>query len=183
VLRDENSAPSFADKVVQIREASTESPRYVGSMTVEQLRHVRNLMLLCDSHRAHIGENKTVYSIQTLLRWKKQCEADSRQALQRLREVTPDGLRKIVAGGLEAHDAKLERVLRGLKERDTDAAFLMRGLIDELTEAYTWQRRKMPDPAMIAEFSSSVSRLNKMSGMLNAFIEAVRSAKDLQRKQ
>jgi hypothetical protein len=50
----------------------------------------------------------------------------------------------------------------------------MRGLIDELTKAYTWQRRRIPDPYTLAEFSSAVGKLARMSSVLDGFTQAVR---------
>ena len=41
----------------------------------------------------------------------------------------------------------------------------MRNLVDELTEAYTWQRQGL-DPDLVAEFSAATLRLTEMKNTL-----------------
>ena len=70
------------------------------------------------------------------------------EALERLREITPSGLRAIVADGLRAHDARLVKALGRLEAGDREAARLMRSLVDELAEAYSRLRQGI-DPGTV----------------------------------
>ena len=96
-----------------------------------------NLMLFCDPHHYVVDarDKEAIYTPEVLYRWKAQRESAPREALKRLREVTPVGLRKIVAEGLQQHDARLLGALDRLESNDREAAALMRDLVDELTEA------------------------------------------------
>jgi hypothetical protein len=182
VLRYENNEPYLIVDIAHIHAAYPGGPRYDERMNDGERRHASNLLLLCDVHHRIVDEHEQAYPARTLRRWKAQREAGPRRALRRLREVTPDGLRALVADGLKDHDDKLEHALYRLEERDAEAAALMRGLIDELTEAYTWQRRRMPDLYVLAEFSSAVSNLVKMSSTLDAFATAMRSYRRMPRE-
>ena len=165
--------PRLIVEIAHIYAAYEGGARYDRLMTNDQRRHFSNLMLFCDPHHDLVDKSEQAYPAETLLRWKAQREADPRQALERLREVTPHGLRTIVTDGLADHDDKLERALTRLEHRDAEAATLMRGLIDELTEAYTWQRRNLPDPDALFAFSTAVRKLTQMSATMDAFTEAM----------
>jgi hypothetical protein len=105
------------------------------------------------------------------LRWKIQRESDPREALKRLREVSPSVLRKIVAEGLERRDARLLSALDRLDASDKEAAFLMRGLVDELTESYTRMRQSL-SPEIMESFVMAVDRLPS-SEIMEKFTMAV----------
>jgi hypothetical protein len=181
VLRYQGDEPFLIVAIAHIHAAHPGGPRYNERMSDQQRRHVANLLLLCDVHHRIVDEHELAYPARTLRRWKAQREVGPRQALERLREVTPDGLRELVADGLRDHDDKLAHALGRLGDRDAEAAALMRGLIDELTEAYTWQRRRMPDPYVMADFSRAVGKLAGMSGTLDAFAAAVRTYRNMPR--
>lgn len=121
------------------------------------------------------GQERGEVSPTTLRRWKTQREANPREALKRLRDVTPAGLRKIAAEGVKDHDAQLTAAISRLQTRDKEASALMRSLVDELTEAYTEQRRQTLDPDVVYRFNCSVETLSRMSGVLDAFTNAVRT--------
>jgi hypothetical protein len=122
-----------------------------------------------------VDKDEKLYPDTMLRRWKTQREANPREALQRLREVSPAGLRKIVAEGLKDHDEKLLSALGRLEGRDNEAAALMRSLIDELAEAYARQRQQTLDPDMVVLFSRSVAELSRQSSVLDAFSTAIRT--------
>jgi hypothetical protein len=67
---------------------------------------------MCKPHHEVIDVRQPEqYTAEILLRWKALREASPSKALKRLREVTPPGLRKIVADGLRDHDARLVKAL------------------------------------------------------------------------
>jgi hypothetical protein len=171
VLRKVDGELHIIVQIAHIRGANLGSARYDETMSDDQRRHFMNLLLLCDPHHQMADSNEKLYTAEILLRWKAQRESDPQEAMKRLREVTPAGLRKIVAEGLEEHDVKLISALERLETSDRQAAALMRSLIDELTEAYTRSSRVL-DRDAIYEFSSATTRLNSLKGTLDEFIEA-----------
>ena len=167
VLREVNGQMHRIVEIAHIRGAYPGSARFDEAMTNDQRRDLANLMLFCDPHHDEVDakEKEEIYTLEVLHRWKAQRESAPREALKRLREVTPAGLRKIVAEGLQQHDARLLSVLGRLESDDREAAALMRNLVDELTEAYTRQRQGL-DPDLIAEFSAATLRLTQMKEAL-----------------
>ncbi|WP_143653610.1 hypothetical protein [Streptosporangium subroseum] len=162
-------------EIAHIRAAERGGPRYDPTMSDDQRRDFANLLLLCTAHHDHADEHPERVPVELLLRWKAQREADPYQALERLREVTPAGLRRLVAEGLQEHDAKVLDALARLEHSDQDAARLMRSLVDELTEAYSVQRRRMLDADLVYELKDAAHTLSKMNGTLGDFIEATRT--------
>ena len=160
-------------EIAHIRAAKKGGPRYDENMTDEQRRHISNLMLFCDPHHDIVDQHWEQYPPETLRRWKTQREAKPNEALKRLRDVTPAGLRKIVAEGLEDHDSRLLQALDRLNRTDRETAGLVRGLIDELTEAYTWQSRNVPDPEILTAFGIAVDKLWNIQETMAGFSGSV----------
>jgi hypothetical protein len=177
VLRETNGQMYRIVEIAHIRGAYPGSARYDETMTDDQRRDLPNLMLLCDPHHDEVDAKEEIYTLEVLYRWKAQRESAPREALKRLREVTPAGLRKIVADGLQQHDARLLSALGRLESNDREAAALMRSLVDELTEAYTRQRRGL-DPDLVMEFSAATLRLTEMKDVLEEFSVASVRAQD-----
>jgi len=167
VLRDVGGQMHRIVEIAHIRGAYPGGARYSRRMTDDQRRDLPNLMLFCDPHHDIVDakDNQKIYTAEVLLRWKAQRESAPREALKRLREVTPTGLRKIVAEGLQQHDARLLTALGRLESNDREAAALMRSLVDELTEAYARQQHSL-NPDLVEEFSAATYRLTEMSDMI-----------------
>lgn len=195
VLRHVEGEPRIIVEIAHIHAAEHNGPRYMEKMTVDERRHFSNLMLFCDPHHDLVDDRPDYYTATMLFRWKDQREAEPREALQRLREVTPAGLRKIVADGLEQHDIKMLQALDRLERKDRDAYVLMRSLVDELAEAYSLRRRQALDPDTVSSFrkavkdlrgsgldpdtvgtlSKAVRELRSLSSTLEAFSSAART--------
>jgi predicted phage gp36 major capsid-like protein len=141
-------------------------------MDDDQRRAFSNLILFCKPHHDLVDNNPRIYEIDTLARWKTQRESDPEEALERLREVSPSGLRKIVADGLHQHDEMMMSAISRLESTDREAAALMRSLIDELTEAYSLQRKAL-NPGLVEEFSTAVRQFRHLSGAIEQFSNAV----------
>lgn len=169
VLREVEGQIHLIVQVAHIGGAFPGSARFDSTMTDDQRRDLPNLMLLCDPHHRLADSKEEVYTLDVLRRWKAQRESAPREALKRLREVTPSGLRKIVAESLEARDTMLINALNRLETNDRQAATLMRGLIDELTEAYT----QALDPELVYDFSHAANRLYEIQETLDDFASAV----------
>jgi len=103
----------------------------------------------------------------------KNREANPREALARLRDVTPSGLRKIVADGLAQRDSQLLDALDRLESNDHAAATLMRTLLDELTEAYSELNNTSLNPHLIADLVEAASTLGNMRSVLVEFINVM----------
>lgn len=174
VLRTVNGEPCITVEIAHIRGAYPGSARFDSSMNDDQRRDHANLILLCNPHHDIVDkrEKEKIYTIELLHRWKNQRESDPQEALKRLRDVSPSGLRKIVAEGLEKHDAKLLQTLGRLQGRDEEAANLMRGLIDELTEAYSRQREVL-NAEMVDSLAITTDRLHRLQETLDNFGFAV----------
>lgn len=110
-----------------------------------------------------------------------------------LREVTPAAPRDIVADGLKQHDTRLLGAIERLAASDREAAVLMRGLVDELAEAYSRMRQglpaevmemfamavnSMPSGSVMEEFAMAVGTLDSLKGTLNGFTEAAYRIRD-----
>lgn len=168
------------------------SARYDPKMTDDYRCGFGNLVVMCKPRHETIDiREPDLYPAEVLLRWKAQREASPAEALERLREVTPSGLRKIVADGLRVHDARLVEALGRLEASDREAASLMRSLLDELTEAYSRLRHGIdPDtvdllhratrhlgdhlnPDVVGQLDKAARRLASMQSTLDALIDAV----------
>jgi hypothetical protein len=172
VTTEVNGEIRLTVEVVPIRGAAPESPRYDSAMTDDQRQDLRNLLLLCDQHRREVDAREIVYPVEVLHRWKAQRESDHASALRRLREVAPSGLRTVVGPGLQEHDARLLNAIGRLEETDSEAAKLLRSLLDELTESYTRQQGAL-DPAMVNDFYMATRQLARMQDVLEEYAAAV----------
>jgi len=192
-----DAGPRFVAQIAHIRAAEPGGARYDASMTDGERRDFRNLILLCYPHHVIADDKKQVrrYTVEMLTRWKQQREADPAQAVRRLQAVMPEALTKAVAAGVEKHNAALLAVLDRLETRnDREAAVVVRGLVDELTEAYSRLRQAIDRDTVeefstavfalqrmqfnsdtVEEFSSAVDALRRMGPTLNAFVEGMDS--------
>jgi hypothetical protein len=171
-MRDAAGEMRLIVEPVPIRGASPGSARYDETMNEDQRRDLRNLMLLCNQHRKEVDAKEVIYTVEVLHRWKSQRESGHHAAIKRLREVAPAGLAKIVAQGLQEQDATLLSAIGRLEETDSEAARLMRSLIDELTESYARQRGGL-DPATVNDFYMATRQLGRMQDILEEFVAAV----------
>ncbi|MGI5268662.1 hypothetical protein ACQEUU_05890 [Nonomuraea sp. CA-218870] len=160
IIREADGKYYVTGFICHIKAAYPNGPRYDKNMTDDQRRDIRNLILLCQPHHLRIDKERPQdYSVEKLQRWKVQREASPSEALKRLREVTPSGLRQIVAEGMKARDNKIMATLTRLEKSDREAAIALRSLIDELTEVYT-QGRHALDPDIISTLDSATRRLS-----------------------
>lgn len=172
VTREVNGETYLIVEAAPIRGLIPGSARYDSAMTDDQRRDLRNLLLLCDPHRHEVDAQEVVYTVEVIHRWKAQRESNHGAALKRLREVTPVGLRKVAAQDLQDHDLRLLNAIDRLEQTDSEAAKLMRSLLDELTEAYARQRGAL-DPAMVNDFYMATRQLGRMQDILEEFVAAV----------
>jgi hypothetical protein len=182
VLREVDGEFFGVAAIAHIKAAYPNGARYDARMTNDERRDLKNLMLLCGPHHLTVDDVKQTdyYTVELLTRWKEQREADPREALARLREVTPSGLREIVADGLAQRDSQLLDALDRLESSDRVAATLMRTLLDELTEAYSELNTTSLSPHLIADLVEAANTLGGMKSILVEFI-TVKQTTDFRR--
>jgi len=181
VLRKlESGEMSFVVQIAHIRAAHPKGPRYDPLMSDLERADFPNLMLFCKPHHTDVDKiaKVGVYTVAVLTRWKAQREADPAQALSRLREVTPAGLKKIVADGMAQRDSSILAALNRLQKNDAQAAELMRSLLDQLTEAYSQLRNSGLDPDTVYQLTDAAIMLSEMQGTLTEFRSAVNTLWD-----
>lgn len=92
--------------------------------------------------------------------------------------MTPSALREIVADGLREHDAKLVSVIDRLETNDKEAAVLVGGLVDELTEAYSRMRETLSSE-VLESFNLPVDTLSRLRETLDDFVMATYRLRDI----
>jgi hypothetical protein len=177
VLREVEGKFFGVAAIAHIKAAYPNGARYDAQMTNDERRDLTNLMLLCGPHHIMVDDLKQTdyYTAELLIRWKEQREADPREALARLREVTPSGLRKIVADALAQRDSQLFDALERLESSDHEAATLMRILLDELTEAYSELNNTALNPHRIADLYEAANTLASMKSILVEFVTVMQT--------
>lgn len=165
VFREVGGNWNLTGQIAHIRAANPNGPRYDSSMTDDERRAIENLVIFCHPHHSLVDKliNAPRYPVAVLRRWKTQREAEPNEAVKRLREVTPSGLRKIVADGLKQHDNLMLDAIARLERSDTEAASVIRGLIEELTEAYAIQRQSL-NPDLIEMLNLAADKLVDFGG-------------------
>jgi hypothetical protein len=173
VFRKVDDLWHLVGEIAHIWAAKPNGPRYNANMSDADRRAIANLMIFCNPHHDIVDktDNEKIYPAATLRAWKVQHEADPQKAVQRLREVSPAGLRKIVADGLQRHDALMIGAITRLESSDKQAAQLLRSLIDELTEAYANQRRSL-NPDLVELLNSATDKMARYSWVAEALDSA-----------
>lgn len=135
VVRFEGTIPVSNLDIAHIRAAKPGGARYDESMTDEEIDDFSNLILLCRTHHQIVDKlRKDDYSVETLLQWKSEREASGQAALEGLREVTEDRLQEMIAEALTSRDERIEDALNRFQQLDSEAAGLLRDLLDEVAE-------------------------------------------------
>jgi hypothetical protein len=120
-------------EIAHIRGAHSNGPRYVEDMANEERRQFGNLLLLCPSHHRVIDALRPGdFSIDELVKWKKDREAGNYDILRqmpgidenRLQVVLTDAV-KLQAKELEKQVARFETAIAKLAAVDSEAASLL----------------------------------------------------------
>lgn len=131
--------------------------RHVDSMTEEELNSFDNLILLCKPHHTVVDIIEVdKYPAPLLREWKAQREKDGFTALRTLGTLTEEKLQACITDAIAARDTKIEEALARFAETDSEAATLLKGLIDELN---TIQRRPILDEGVVGQLSRAAEQL------------------------
>lgn len=156
VIRFVDDDPISNLQIAHIAGATPGGPRYVLTMSDEERKAFANLILLCHPHHTIVDKLRPEdFSISTLQKWKASREAMNQEALSRLREVTPDTLQTMLADALKERDERLDDAIEQLQQVNTEAAHLLRSVLDELEvlrHAYT--------SGLTEEFVNAANRLH-----------------------
>jgi uncharacterized protein (DUF849 family) len=145
-----------------------------------------NLILLCHGHHTHVDRTHPYdYTPETLLEWKAAREAEGQDALAGLTRLTEDSLETIITEAFTEKQEQIMETLARLEENDSEAADLMRELIEELEHLRQYGTFLDIDAAASLYRAStnladlhlleSATMLRSMSGVLGGLPDTVRA--------
>jgi len=104
-------------------------------MSEEERKALPNLILLCLVHHKHVDkEYRDEYPPEMLLKWKSDREAKGQDALAGLTRLTEEDLESIILDAFKAKQDQIMDTLERLEKKDSEAASVMRTLLDELDQ-------------------------------------------------
>jgi len=122
-------------EIAHIRGAKEAGARYDPSMSEEERKALPNLILLCLVHHKHVDkEYRDEYPPEMLLKWKSDREAKGQDALAGLTRLTEEDLESIILDAFKAKQDQIMDTLERLEKKDSEAASVMRTLLDELDQ-------------------------------------------------
>jgi hypothetical protein len=105
-------------------------------MSKEERNDFTNLILLCHPHHTIVDKAEShKYPAALLREWKAQREADGQAALAGLRNVTEERLQDLVTETMAPGVQQIQDAIRRLEQFDSEAAALLQGLINQLTDS------------------------------------------------
>ena len=169
VVRFVDGEPVFNLQIAHIYGALPNGPRYNPGMTEEQRKEFANLILLCQPHHLMVDVLQVdKFDAAGLLGWKAKRETEHQDALNGLREVTPQGLQRLIAEVVKDRDDKIMNVLNRLEASDAEGAELLRGVLRELAEL---RQSRFLDAGITEEFIQAAGQLYQVfqTGALEEF--------------
>jgi hypothetical protein len=178
-------------QIAHICAASPSGPRYDPVMSDQERDGFANLILLCQVH--HVTVDKTDpagYPVEVLREWKAQREADGQAALEGLRGLTEDRLQELITESFEDLGDKVDAALARFEQVDSEAAGLLRTLLDELADPRLQALRLDPDlvsmlnraafrlqelPDVVPQLARTAEELRGLPDAANALSAAARS--------
>jgi hypothetical protein len=107
-----------------------------------------NLILLCLVHHKRVDRtHRDEYRPETLLEWEPDRETEGQDALVGLTRLTDDTLQEIITEAFTAKQDQIIETLARLEENDSEAADLLREMIDELARFREYGALLDPDAA------------------------------------
>lgn len=134
IVRRVEGSYKIALEIAHICALNATGERYDPEMTPSARNHFDNLIFLCHAHHQVIDERgaSAKFPADVLRKWKEERERDGIQRLRGLRELTEERLNEIIRGAIESREAAVNSALTRLEQTDSDAADLMKELLDEL---------------------------------------------------
>ncbi|WP_158933359.1 HNH endonuclease signature motif containing protein [Streptomyces sp. KE1] len=130
-----NDAPKLNLEIAHIRAFEEGGKRFDSAWSVQERNSFNNLILLCHPHHTEIdGTNSERYSVEVLLRWKRERESDGVSALAGLSDLTEQRLSEMIAGAQTAMVDRLGPALDEFGKVAPELAALLRVTLKELTD-------------------------------------------------
>ncbi|WP_141704190.1 hypothetical protein [Planobispora rosea] len=167
--------PSLNLDKAHIHAAEKDGPRYDPNMTEADRHSFANIILLCPPHHREIdGVNRGDYSPNLLKWWKADREGEGLLQLNGLRNLSEERLQEMISASQAMIVERFEEALNKFEELDFDTAFLLRVLIDELSEARVRQFNIDHDAIVLLSRSARM-----LSNLPDASDQLSRTAKTL----
>jgi hypothetical protein len=165
-----NEKPVNNLQIAHIHALESKGARYENDMSDEELNSFDNLILLCKPHHTTVDViEKDKYPAKLLRDWKSKREKDGATALRGLRGLTEEKLQELITKAIEVRDKNIEDALTRFAETDSEAAALLKGLIEELNDLH---RRPILDEGIVNQLSVAAERLKLDEGLINQLHDA-----------
>jgi hypothetical protein len=158
LIRLVDGAPVNNFETAHICAANPGGRRYVAGMTDAERNAFDNLILLCLVHHKIVDKIRPDdFTIETLRAWKVTREAAGHAALRGLRGLTEDRLQEMLTASLGTFRDQLDDALAELQHVNSNAADLLRPLINDLADAQLHHR--LPDEDVATMLAGAAERL------------------------
>ncbi|WP_143175299.1 hypothetical protein [Cryptosporangium aurantiacum] len=156
-----NNVPVNNLEIAHIRAAEKNGPRWDPAMSEADRAHFDNLILLCRPHHKMVDSIAPAdYPVEALTSWKSERERGAAAQLRSLRQLTEEGLQEIIAQVVRSRDEELQSALDRFSQVDSEAASVLRGLVDELQYL---QRRPLLDQDVVHQLQLASENLHYLS--------------------
>lgn len=168
IVRLVNQHYEIALEIAHICALKPTGPRYDASMSDKERNEFANIIFLCHPHHNTVDKRESEkYPVETLQRWKSERETSGQAALKGLRDLTEDRLQALISEAFTERDKQISETLARLEQSDTDAASVLRGLVDELAEVRRHGSLLDPDVAsMLYQAGNRLGPLQDYASLL-----------------
>lgn len=167
-------------EIAHIHAANEDGPRFSSDLSERQRDSFDNLILLCKPHHETVDkDDPESFPVEVLKQWKSQRETSGQSALAGLRNLTEERLQEVISEALEFRDNQMQEALDRFTEIDSEAAEVLRGLVNELDEVQRHGPVVSEDVAgMLAVASDKLVNLEDTAGVLIRAAELLQNTED-----
>lgn len=124
--------PAFIAERAHIRAKESGGPRYDLTYPDELVDSFDNLIILCTKHHREVDKfNPEKYSVSLLEVWKENREGNGVKVLNGLKGLTEERLQELMTDAIETACDRVDEAVERFEQFDSQAAALIRGIIDE----------------------------------------------------
>lgn len=135
VVRFVQGVPVANLQIAHIYAFEKGGPRHKESMSTEEKNSFSNLILLCHPHHVLVDKRfPEKFPPVLLFKWKERREADGQEKLSGLRNVTEDRLQELISSVIARQGKRIEDAISKLENFDSEAAAVVRELLDEVNQ-------------------------------------------------
>jgi len=147
--------PEINIEIAHIRGADPDHPRYVAGLTAEDRDSAGNLLLLCVPHHRTVDREPKAHPPELLDSWLPSAD----DALDELGPMSPTRFEDLLRSAFWSAKEQINEALLRLEKTDTEAAQLLRHLLDG---AYDQRSRYGVDPEIVAILSRVTNALDRL---------------------